>query len=1038
MSTRTESIGQAPPATRRLRLPTSGVRLLSFLGLLVASLGLAPLATTASAQVSPHQSGTSGIFVPVTPFRVLDTRSSTGGTPFGPNTTEPVTVEGAGSGTVPTTGVTAVVATVTALKATGNGYLQIFPAAGGLPSVSNLNYRTGQTVPNLVTVPVAANGQVDIHSYIYNQASTGSVQVLMDISGYYTTSVTGTSGLFNPITPVRIADTRANSGQPDSGTALASKSTTALTVTGSADGVPSSASAVVLNVTVAGPTAGGFLTVWPAGASQPTASNLNFVAGQVVANRVIVGIGSAGQVDLYNSFGSTNVIVDVNGWYTGSSGGTGSAYFPVTPTRVVDTRSSFGGTPIAAAGSENFTLAGSGDIPATGATAAVLNVTAVATPASGYLTVWPSSAAKPTASDVNWSGTFQAVPNLTQVGLGTAGAISIFNGGPGTVGVLVDVFGYFGASNVTGVGISSCTANATPCPAGDTASTVGEGGTLYLTATVDKSGAPVASDGVLFTLSGTACGSLASATETTGANGTTPTDAYTAGTTTGTCTVTATSATLGTSSTLVITTTTPADVVTITGAPTTPVPVSSGAFYLTATVKASGTAVSGDMVTFSASGAPAASCPAISSTPVTTNSSGQAQVAYAPTATPGFCTVTATEASTGGSGSVTIDQESSPTPTAVTVGIGTSPTILIAGGTTSSTVTITVTNGGIPIANDGVQVSTGTNGACGSLSSSTVTTNSSGVATDTYTAPATAGTPPTCLISATEASGATSSVAPATLTLATALVSGATVPSLSITSTPASTVSGGSVLDLVNGGNSQQFTVIPGGLSLTTSLVSGTSYSTLGIGGPTNLTLTTGSVITLTQGTSTQNFTVTANTALPGTVPISPATANASYTAGTAVVTATGGSYAVTTASTVYVTSTTANASYPTTSSLVLDGGPTIVQSSAAATLDTIVSTPTEAFLTANSGGSASFTVTVTNSSGAVSGDLVSATLSPPAGAGFPCGTIAPTTPTATNTAGQVGFTYSGTTGGASVGFCIIKFTEATTGASTNSYVDEQ
>ncbi|HUY96389.1 MAG TPA: hypothetical protein VMW47_01985, partial [Verrucomicrobiae bacterium] len=457
---------------------------------------------TAAAQVAPR-TGTSGTYVSVTPFRVLDTRSSTGGAPFGVNSTDTIQVTGAGSGTVPTSGVTAVVANVTALKATSSGYLQVYPTSGGLPSVSNLNFAIGQTIPNLVTVPVSASGQVSIHDYMYNQTGSGSVQVLMDVEGYYTTNQVGASGLYNPITPVRIADTRTGSGQPDAGTPLASKSTTALTVTGTTSGVPSTASAVVLNVTVVAPTASGFVTAWPAGASQPTASNLNFVTGETVANRVIVGVGTSGQIDLYNSFGTTQVVVDVDGWYTGNTtGATGGAYYPLTPVRIVDTRSSFGGTTIGGGSTASFTLAGAGGIPSTGASAAVMNVTAIGSGPSGYLTVYPSSATKPTASDVNWPAIPSvAVPNLTQEGLGTAGAISIFNGSSGSANVLVDVFGYFGASNVTGVGL---TAAATSLAINTLAAPTTNHTTV--TVSVTSNGAPVASDTVLFTESGAGCG----------------------------------------------------------------------------------------------------------------------------------------------------------------------------------------------------------------------------------------------------------------------------------------------------------------------------------------------------------------------------------------------------------------------------------------------------------------------------------------------------------------------------------------------------
>jgi hypothetical protein len=77
----------------------------------------------------------------------------------------------------------------------------------------------------------------------------------------------------------------------------------------------SGVSAVALNVTVTQPTAAAYLTVYPAGVTRPLASNLNFVAGETVANVVVVPVGAGGQVSIFNSLGSTQVVVDVVGWF---------------------------------------------------------------------------------------------------------------------------------------------------------------------------------------------------------------------------------------------------------------------------------------------------------------------------------------------------------------------------------------------------------------------------------------------------------------------------------------------------------------------------------------------------------------------------------------------------------------------------------------------------------------------------------------------------------------------------------------------------
>jgi hypothetical protein len=59
-----------------------------------------------------------------------------------------------------------------------------------------------------------------------------------------------------------------------------------------------------------------FLTVWPAGAARPLASDLNWANGETVPNMVVVAVGASGSIDLYNATGTTDAIVDVAGWYT--------------------------------------------------------------------------------------------------------------------------------------------------------------------------------------------------------------------------------------------------------------------------------------------------------------------------------------------------------------------------------------------------------------------------------------------------------------------------------------------------------------------------------------------------------------------------------------------------------------------------------------------------------------------------------------------------------------------------------------------------
>jgi hypothetical protein len=232
-------------------------------------------------------------------------------------------------------------------------------------------------------------------------------------------------------------------------------------------GVPADATAVVLNVTVVNPIAAGYVTAYPAGGTQPFASNIDFVAGEVVPNLVEVGVGALGDVSLFSSAG-TDVVVDVEG-YTAptAAGGAGAGlYDPLSsPVRICDTRAgnpsglsgpndqcngtNNAGMKLGANGNPstiNVKVASSNDIP-TGATAAVFNVTVVNTAAPGYLTVYPQGGTTPFASNLNYT-TGQVTSNRVIVSLSGSGEISIFSSA--SADVVVDVSGYYTAAGGSG------------------------------------------------------------------------------------------------------------------------------------------------------------------------------------------------------------------------------------------------------------------------------------------------------------------------------------------------------------------------------------------------------------------------------------------------------------------------------------------------------------------------------------------------------------------------------------------------------------
>jgi hypothetical protein len=139
-------------------------------------------------------------------------------------------------------------------------------------------------------------------------------------------SAAGSGGVASslvPITPCRLVDTRPGSVDGGSRTIPLGPNETAIfqvTGTNGACSIPAAATGIVTNVTVVGPSAASYVTIFPADAgTRPTASNLNFVAGQPpTANQVTVGLSATGSIATYNLAGTVDLIVDVVGYYEAS------------------------------------------------------------------------------------------------------------------------------------------------------------------------------------------------------------------------------------------------------------------------------------------------------------------------------------------------------------------------------------------------------------------------------------------------------------------------------------------------------------------------------------------------------------------------------------------------------------------------------------------------------------------------------------------------------------------------------------------------
>jgi hypothetical protein len=390
-----------------------------------------------SAHAAP---GDTTVFVPLAvPQRLLDTRGALG--PLGAGGV--VTVKVVGDAPLPpATNARAAVLNVTVVGPAAAGFWTVFPHGAPLPVASNLNIDERASalggalaVPNLVTVPIGADGSVDIYSL------TGG-NVVVDMLGTYELSGPTTSGRFAPLaSPSRILDTRnVWPVGPDSTTEVR---------------VPDAggASAAVLNVTTIASGAG-FWTVFPASAAtRPETANLNSLYPfHVAANQVIVPLDAEGDFDVYSQTGG-HVVVDVVGLMTGPSAPVSAEglFVPLSsPTRFLDTRSAalhpLGKAQMALpTWNLEVPVASNPAIARSDVSAIVANLTSTDSLAAGYLSLSPAGANNPavksrSTSTLNIARAGQTLPNHATVAVSARGFDVFTQSG---ANVVVDVAGFY-------------------------------------------------------------------------------------------------------------------------------------------------------------------------------------------------------------------------------------------------------------------------------------------------------------------------------------------------------------------------------------------------------------------------------------------------------------------------------------------------------------------------------------------------------------------------------------------------------------------
>ncbi|MDQ1447882.1 MAG: hypothetical protein QOC79_853, partial [Actinomycetota bacterium] len=353
---------------------------------------------------------------------------------------------------VPSTGVAAAFLNLTAVDVDANTALSLFTDGTAAPSTASMVALKAEHVTQIVEVRVSSGGRIRVRN------SAGATNRLIDVAGYVLTpaaSGPSTNGLVTATRPTGIVDTRSGLGAPKA--KLGAGKSLDVVVPGKG-GVPSAgAAAVFVNLTAYNASAATGLIVFPAGA-RPITLNLSALPGTTRSNRVLVGLGTGGNIRVYNPTGTVDVRVDVTGWVANGTDASIAADSsnPQTPQRLVDTKTGTGlpKAPIAKGVDRTVTVAGIAGVPKMTSTTRPTGILAFlrVTTASGNstLSLRAGGTAVPTIVDIT-ARVGQTMGTLVLVPLSVDGKIVVRNSSSstGSVDVTIDVVAWVGGSVLT-------------------------------------------------------------------------------------------------------------------------------------------------------------------------------------------------------------------------------------------------------------------------------------------------------------------------------------------------------------------------------------------------------------------------------------------------------------------------------------------------------------------------------------------------------------------------------------------------------------
>ena len=406
---------------------------------LVASITLTAIvasATGATAGQSTERSGAPRLraalisnepadYQPVTPATILDTTKGIGAPKALVVGGRTITLNVAGIGGIPSSGVDSVVLNVKTSYASVSSQVVVWPAGATRPSPTTVEAIVNRNESTLMVAQLGTNGAVSLRN------SKGRIHLQADVLGWFPTD----SGM-SVLPAAALLDTKSGVGAAIG--KIGAGATKVVAVAGIA-GIPSAGGGtLVANVRASGASVATDVTLWPTGDAQSAVANVALKPGMSERNLAFIPVAPDGTISVHNLAGTVDVTIDAMAWLPSTSG-----YTPVVPTRVLDTLAGIGGSvaKLGPARSRTVTVGGIASIPTSGITAAVVNIAALNSTALTDITAWTTGTTRPQTPLLRVN-TGELEQNHVVVPLDATGKFSIYNK-LGKLDVRADVVGYF-------------------------------------------------------------------------------------------------------------------------------------------------------------------------------------------------------------------------------------------------------------------------------------------------------------------------------------------------------------------------------------------------------------------------------------------------------------------------------------------------------------------------------------------------------------------------------------------------------------------